>query len=63
MHEDREDHYTQGGSNEKWHSLSLVLGILSYILFFMKSLVWTISFGRFGFTDDWPECVAVDGIE
>ena len=54
---------TTEAKHEGWHTCSLVIGILAYLLLLIKSLVWSVFFGHFGFTDSFPQCIAANEIE
>ena len=49
--------------SEGWNTASIIIGVLSYLLLFMKSTFWTIMFGIFAFKTDLPDCIAAAGIE
>lgn len=58
-----EDSYRNEKSKETLSTVSILFGILSYLLLFLKSTFWTVLFCIFSFRTDLPECTAVDGIE
>ena len=61
-----EDCYTndsRAAKNESLNTMSIVVGVLSYLLMIMKSTFWTVMFGIFAFKTNMPQCLAVDGIE
>jgi len=43
--------------------VSVIFGILSYILLLIKSVFWTILFATFAFKTDLPNCIAAPGLE
>lgn len=59
----REDSYRKDGKGEALNTISIVIGILSYLLLFMKSMFWTTMFCIFSFKTNLPSCIAVYGIE
>ena len=63
MNSSREDAYRAEIKREKWSTVVIVVGILSYILLLLKSAIWTVLFGVFSFRSDLPQCVAVLGTE
>ena len=58
-----QDSYKKEGNKETLSTISIVIGILSYLLLFTKSLFWTTMFCIFAFKTNLPQCIAVDGIE
>ncbi len=58
-----EDRFIDQRKNESWNTVSVVFGILAYILLSIKSVTWTIVFAIFAFKTDLPECIATNGIQ
>ena len=58
-----EDNYKNEKNKEALSTCSIVVGILSYILLFMKSTFWSVMFCIFSFKTNLPQCIAVSGIE
>ena len=54
--------YIDEQKREKWSLISIIIGILAYLLLFIKTLVWTFMFGSFGFQTNLPLCIAAEGI-
>ena len=54
-----EDHYVAVSTHERSHFVSKCVGILLLI----KSLLWTVMFSLFAYYDEWPSCVAAEGVE
>ena len=47
--------------NQAWVTASIVLGILAYLLLFVKGLFFTVLFGVHAFNRYLPECIAIEG--
>ena len=61
-----EDFYrneTIQAKHESLNTLSIVVGVLSYLLLIMKSTFWTVMFAIFAFKTNLTQCIAVKGIE
>lgn len=48
---------------ETWNTVSVIFGILAYILLLIKSVFWTILFATFAFKTDLPNCVSAPGLQ
>ena len=49
--------------HDSLNTLSIVIGVLSYLLLVLKSTFWTVMFAIFAFKTNLTECIAVQGIE
>ena len=62
-----EDAFSRGSTqqpkgSETWNTVSLLTGVLAFLLLFTKSAVFTILFGVFAFRSDLPSCLALEGV-
>jgi len=49
--------------NQVWSTVSVIIGIVAYLLLFVKSMFFTVLFGVQACKTDLPECIAIEGFD
>ena len=49
MNQNSQDEYLDSTKREKWSTISVIIGVLAFLLLLIKSVFWTILFAVFAF--------------